>query len=172
MHYPMMCLKANQWLAGKKENDLKTGCFYKNLNSYVLVIFWTMNLLSVLLIISNNFLSKAVINWCWGFLRQQFCTARGGGCTCAEHRELACLACVSNWNVCLSVCLSSVCQTCQRWSHTTHILLQRRGGPASLTCPPTLLMKETTPGRMDESYARIFKSQNVQTDVHLVIRIN
>lgn len=44
----------------------------------------------------------------------------------------------------------SVCQMYQRWSRITPFLLLRRGDPASLTCPPTPLMRETLPGKMDD----------------------
>lgn len=38
------------------------------------------------------------------------------------------------------------CQTFRRWSPTIPIPHRRNGGPASLTCPPTLPTSETIPG--------------------------
>lgn len=91
----------------------------------------------------------------FGFLWQLFCNCGGGGGDGGSgggsgsgmrpgHGDLTdqLLVCVSNCYLCLFVC-----QTCQRWSHTIPIHLLKRGGPASLTCLPSLLMKETTQGK-------------------------
>lgn len=93
-------------------------------------------------------LSQAFISWCWVFW-EPFPTA-GDGATLSGSgwggRDSW-----NNWRCALMRCFClSVCQTCQRWSPTIPILPQRRGGPASQTCPPTHLMKETIPGRADE----------------------
>lgn len=134
-------------------------------NSCFNLEYWAVASEFVLIIlknISNNIftLSQVVISWCWGFLRQPFSTAGGGGGgTHSGQGDLVWKrpVCLTEMSVCLSVC-----QTCQRWSHTIPILPQRRGDPASLTCPPTLLMKETTPGRMDGSSDEWVESKEIQ----------
>lgn len=58
----------------------------------------------------------------------------------------------------MEIVLFVFCQTFRRWSPTIPTLRRRSGGPASLTCPPTLPMNETIPGnaRLNILFSLVF----------------
>lgn len=116
---------------------LSNGCFYPD--------YWAVapNVLLITLktyLIISSLRPRGWLVGVGGFLRELVEVHTGGGGTQSGQGVLSSLYLTE-----MSVCLP-VRQTYQRWSHTIPIPPQRRGGPASLTCPPTPPTKETTSG--------------------------